>query len=212
MEAATRFHFLQVGCPRLYLVLVRTVLTQLGCNRDILLSWSCAGLCGWSRQKQLCMWNWCVFDAGRLGWLDISSAELKQIPDSIGQLSALECLDCSFNKLTSLPESIGQLAALTELNCSNNFLKSLPESLGQLMALTELDCSNNLLTRFPDSIGSCVSLRDLNCSNNFLASLPESFSRLGALRDICCDHDWLAESLGMLPLCTAHPPFDKPFQ
>ena len=39
------------------------------------------------------------------------------------------------NQLTALPESLGQLTALQMLNLSGNRLTALPESLGQLTAL-----------------------------------------------------------------------------
>jgi len=50
------------------------------------------------------------------------------------------------NQLTVIPESIGQLIALNILGLSNNQLTVIPESIGQLTALNTLYLSNNPLT------------------------------------------------------------------
>jgi internalin A len=43
-----------------------------------------------------------------------------------------------YNQLKELPESIGNLINLTELTLNNNRLNELPESIGSLTNLTEL--------------------------------------------------------------------------
>ncbi len=62
--------------------------------------------------------------------LDLSSMSLPELPDSLGQLTALRTLDLSDNRLTALPESLGQLTALETLSLRFNRLSALPESVG----------------------------------------------------------------------------------
>jgi Leucine-rich repeat (LRR) protein len=47
------------------------------------------------------------------------------------------------NQLTVLPQSIGQLAALEKLDASHNALTSLPESIGDWTAMRWLVLSEN---------------------------------------------------------------------
>ncbi len=68
---------------------------------------------------------------------------LKQIPDTIGNLSELRILDLSYNWLCSLPQSIGNLSKLRMLNLGGNNLGSLPIELAQLTALEELNLFGN---------------------------------------------------------------------
>ncbi|KAH9288954.1 hypothetical protein KI387_033071, partial [Taxus chinensis] len=64
---------------------------------------------------------------------------LREIPDSIGELSKLQVLEIGSHNLESLPTSLGSLSSLTKLelnSCSK--LKSLPLSIGNLSSLTSL--------------------------------------------------------------------------
>ncbi|MFX0170824.1 MAG: leucine-rich repeat domain-containing protein [Candidatus Hodarchaeota archaeon] len=57
---------------------------------------------------------------------------LREIPDTIGQLTNLKKLDLTGNLLTSLPKSIGGLSQLEVLNLSLNHIQKLPESIAVL--------------------------------------------------------------------------------
>ncbi len=125
--------------------------------------------------------------------LDLSSMQLTELPDSIGQLKQLRKLDLGHdwqkkeedkNRLTTLHPSLGQLTQLTELNLSSNQLTTLPPSLGQLTQLTELNLSNNQLTTLPDSLGQLTQLTELNLSNNQLTTLPEWLGQLTQLTNL----------------------------
>ena len=52
--------------------------------------------------------------------LDLSSASLIELPDSIGQLTQLQTLFLNNNQLTEIPDSISQLTQLTTLNLDEN--------------------------------------------------------------------------------------------
>ncbi|MEY9933908.1 hypothetical protein ABH926_008571 [Catenulispora sp. GP43] len=86
--------------------------------------------------------------------LDLAGVEIRGLPESIGNLTALTTLDLSETGLTVLPESIGNLTALTTLDLSETGLTVLPESIGNLTALTTLDLSETGLTVLPESIGN----------------------------------------------------------
>ncbi|HEY3417140.1 MAG TPA: leucine-rich repeat domain-containing protein, partial [Armatimonadota bacterium] len=67
--------------------------------------------------------------------LHLSGLGLTELPDTIGQLTALQTLNLSSNRLTALPDTISQLSALTQLYLSGNQLAALPDTIGQLTAL-----------------------------------------------------------------------------
>jgi internalin A len=113
--------------------------------------------------------------------LDLSSQQITELPEEIGQLTNLTSLNLNFNQLTALPESIGQLTSLTSLTISDNYLTESPESIGQLTKLTSLVLSGNQLTKLPDSIGQLANLISLYLSYNQLTELPESIGKLRKL-------------------------------
>ena len=85
-----------------------------------------------------------------------------ELPEWLGNLTALTSLDLSGNRLTELPEWLGNLTALTSLDLSGNGLTSLPEWLGNLTALTRLDLSGNQLTELPEWLGNLTALTSLD--------------------------------------------------
>ena len=167
-----RFWLLRVACPRLYLVLVRTLVELAKSDCELLLSWPFSKRLGWSLSVPVVQWPRCEFAGDRLVTLTLAGLDLPTLPKSIGRLTALQSLQCFNNQLTALPESIGRLVALRKLGCGNNRLTSLPRSIGQLATLQVLWCGCNRLTSLPESIGRLTALEDLWCGNNQLASIP----------------------------------------
>ncbi len=94
------------------------------------------------------------------------------LPDSIGDLSALEELDASHNRLVSIPITIGKLENLLELILSTNSLTSIPEEIGHIRKLEMLCIADNELADIPVSIGELASLRILKLCGNTLKSIP----------------------------------------
>ena len=62
------------------------------------------------------------------------------------------------NQLTSLPDSIGDLEALEELWAYTNALESLPASIGRLRKLKKLIVFNNQITALTDSFDNLTAL------------------------------------------------------
>jgi Leucine-rich repeat (LRR) protein len=118
--------------------------------------------------------------------LDLSSNQLKSLPDSIGDLINLEKLDLSSNQLECLPDSFGNLINLQILALSYNQLKSLPDSIGNLINLRKLGLSHNQLESLPDSIGNLINLKGLWLQKNKLKSLPTSILKI---KEVLCIHD-----------------------
>jgi internalin A len=133
--------------------------------------------------------------------LDLSDQGLTELPDSIGQLTALEELNLNDNQLTALPDSIGQMTELQRLHLNGNKLASLPDSIGQLSRLRNLYITYNRLTELPKSIGKLTRLQTLSLSYNHLAKLPESIGQLAKLKGLYLDENRLTglpRSIGKL--------------
>ena len=125
----------------------------------------------WGASDDVCRWSGvtcCVvgnamrvvgLDLGFFDWerqrfkSDPIQHSVRALPESIGQLSALQTLDLDGNQLSVLPESIGQLSSLESLDLNNHQLIELPESIGQLSALEYVDVHGNQLSALPESIG-----------------------------------------------------------
>lgn len=113
--------------------------------------------------------------------------EIQELPDSLGNLVALENLYCYSNQLKKLPETLGKLASLKILSCSFNRLKQLPASLGDLVSLKILSCSYNVLQQLPATLGNLRSLELINCSENLLLQLPDTLGNIVSLRTLDCE-------------------------
>jgi Leucine-rich repeat (LRR) protein len=134
----------------------------------------------------------------QLTLLDCSS--LQMLPDAFGRLAALQKLTVSnCSSLRQLPKTFGRLAALQKLYLNScDSLHKLPDTIGQLAGLQSLyliSCSS--LQRLPDTFGQLATLQELFISNcNCLESLPETFGQLAALQEMTLSK---CNSLQMLP-------------
>ena len=79
--------------------------------------------------------------------MDLSSCELKHLPESFGNLKSLRYLDLYNNKLTDLPDTFGSLEFLEFLNLEDNNIRYLPNSLGELSHLKNINVSKNPLQK-----------------------------------------------------------------
>src|SRR5437868_3226847 len=85
--------------------------------------------------RKLYMPNSSLINFFNLTNIDVIDHQIKEIPESIGQLVNLQQLWLSYNKIKEIPESIGQLVNLQELWLYNNKIKKIQESIGQLVNL-----------------------------------------------------------------------------
>lgn len=106
------------------------------------------------------------------------------IPESFGDLTALEKLHLSSNQITSIPESFGNLAALYECWLGWNPINTIPGSFGNLVNLQELHLGlmTTPLGTLPESFGNLVNLEWLALGGSGLNSLPESFGNLTSVK------------------------------
>ncbi|XP_026428233.1 putative disease resistance protein RGA3 [Papaver somniferum] len=84
--------------------------------------------------------------------LDISSSDIRFIPENIGSLEHLSCLDLSCTPISKLPDSITRISSLKILKfdrCYN--LDALPRKLGALTRLTCIDLRGTSIKVLPES-------------------------------------------------------------
>ncbi|CAM6125257.1 unnamed protein product [Calypogeia fissa] len=134
----------------------------------------------------------------RLRWLELRYVGLTALPQSFGNLGALEHLALvGLDKLEELPESFGNLRSLARLEivkCSK--LASLPDSFGRLSSLAKLgneacaalDCPQPTIEYRQQQVDSCGILSSLTSLHleecRKLRRLPDNFGQLRALRTL----------------------------
>jgi hypothetical protein len=107
---------------------------------------------------------------------------IEVLPDVIAELGFLEVLDLHETGLRELPEAIGDLLALEELRVPGNDLETLPTGLRRLVALRSLVLSANRLAGLPEEIGELAALEEIHAARNPLDSLPAGLGDLERLR------------------------------
>ena len=129
------------------------------------------------------------------GWqeLDLSNRELRELPDSIAQLTNLTWLDLGSNQITEIPDSIAQLTNLILLRLSNNQITEIPGSIAQLSDLTSLYLSNNQITEIPDSIAQLTNLKIISFVRNHIMEIPDSIAHLFNLKELYLGQNQITE-------------------
>lgn len=107
---------------------------------------------------------------------------LTELPESLGNLDALEELDLGSNRLREIPDSLGRLHALRTLRLHRNGIAVLPSSVSSLRSLRELSVGENQLRALPSGVGTLAALEELHANDNPLEVIPESIGLLRALR------------------------------
>ena len=117
------------------------------------------------------------------------------IPESIGNLTALESLHLESNQITSIPESIGNLTELIELWLGWTPITTIPETIGNLINLEQLHLGQmvNPLGTLPDEICNLESLEWFALGSSGLNSLPENFGNLTSVKSCFLQNNNLTE-------------------
>jgi len=88
-----------------------------------------------------------LWNLPKLELLDLSGNKIARlsIEEKKGSCSMpkLKILDLSANKLQELPDALGNLSALNNLNISSNELARIPESFGNLKSIRSIDAKKN---------------------------------------------------------------------
>jgi Leucine-rich repeat (LRR) protein len=117
------------------------------------------------------------------------------IPESIGDLTALEALHIESNEIYSIPESIGNLTALTELWLGWTYITEIPATIENLVQLKELHLGQmeNPLGTLPDEICELESLEWFGLGSSGLTSLPDNIGNLTSLKSLFLQYNELSE-------------------
>ncbi|CAG7891824.1 unnamed protein product [Brassica rapa] len=121
-----------------------------------------------------------------LRWLDLERTSIKELPENIGNLIALEVLQAGRTAIRRAPLSIARLERLQVLAIGNSFytsqgLHSLCPHLSIFNDLRALCLSNMNMIEIPNSIGNLWSLSELDLSGNNFEHIPASIRRLTRL-------------------------------
>lgn len=122
--------------------------------------------------QKICDINACLY---YLTTLDLSSSNIYEAPEFIGNLVNIAKLDLSANELETLPLSLIKCQNLTDLILSNNKFSQIPQCLiDGIQSLKTLDLSHNQLLDISTKPFCIQQLLNLNISNNLkLNSLPQ---------------------------------------
>ncbi|ESQ41763.1 hypothetical protein EUTSA_v10012455mg [Eutrema salsugineum] len=121
-----------------------------------------------------------------LRWLDLDRTSIKELPENIGNLTALEVLQARGTAIKRVPWSIARLTRLQVLAIGNRFynpegLHSLCPHLSRFDELRALCLSNMNMIEIPSSVGNLWNLLELDLSGNNFDFLPPSIKRLTRL-------------------------------
>ncbi len=103
--------------------------------------------------------------------VNLDSCQLKNIPESIFNLSSLETLSLDNNNIKDIPDSISNLKSLKMLYLDGNKLEKLPNSIGLLHSLRFMSIRYNQLKNIPKNIIKHGSF-SLQINNNRLKKIP----------------------------------------
>src|SRR5260370_37194738 len=90
--------------------------------------------------------------------LSLRYCGLTELPESLVQLSELQCLDVTGNHLTELPQWLGNVTCMKKLVVDGNQLNTLQEMRGNLGRFEVLHCNRIRMTAPPTSIINATDL------------------------------------------------------
>jgi hypothetical protein len=114
--------------------------------------------------------------AGTLEMLDLSSNQLRTLPDDLPRLRALRILFCSDNPFETLPAVLGRCAQLDIVGFKANAIAHVPAE-AIPANLRWLILSDNRIAALPETLGACHRLQKLALAGNRLSALPAGLAR-----------------------------------
>lgn len=111
--------------------------------------------------------------------INISGADITEIPGIIWHIHSLKILNISETNITAIPESIGNLRGLQVLNASGTRITKLPQRLRELSSLRSLKVSDTRIKYFPSGIiKSLPNLQSIDFSGTDITSLPDKMGEI----------------------------------
>ncbi|BFG15446.1 hypothetical protein CerSpe_017200 [Prunus speciosa] len=111
--------------------------------------------------------------------LKLYSANIKELPSSIGKLKQLRYLDISLTRIKSLPNSIGKLYNLQTLRATNSSLEEFPKDMQNLINLRHVYGGRR--TEFPVGVlGRLTSLQTLSHFSTQEKTLLHIYEEMGS--------------------------------
>ncbi|WP_298247328.1 COR domain-containing protein [uncultured Christiangramia sp.] len=150
----------------------------------------------------------------RSGFIDLSSLQLKEIPEILKEVEDKFWLDLSDNLLSDIPDWFYDLDNILFLNLSLNNFSQLPIRLLKMDSIIKIDFSfNDLgklktfecdkshleilvldnchLKKFPKFIKGLKNLVNLSVKNNFLRKIPDWVNELTKIKTLNCENNYL---------------------
>jgi Leucine-rich repeat (LRR) protein len=128
-------------------------------------------------------WHGITVDSNRVTKIQLQMNNLiGDLPESIGNLTALKDLYLIGNELTSVPQSIGNLDSLKWFWLNQNPISGIPESIGRLKKMEEFNITQTNVTSLPDSLSYLTNLEFFAMGDNTISALPEHFGNLKKLK------------------------------
>eukprot|EP01125_Pyxidicula_operculata_P016212 TRINITY_DN5551_c0_g4_i3.p1 TRINITY_DN5551_c0_g4~~TRINITY_DN5551_c0_g4_i3.p1 ORF type:complete len:2130 (-),score=371.64 TRINITY_DN5551_c0_g4_i3:539-6928(-) len=129
-----------------------------------------------------------------------NNPNIKKIPESIGNLEALEEINLSKTSISVIPHSLGNCFDLQIMTCSGNKIQELPSTIWKCRKMKEFDISHNNLRRLSPGIGHWNKLVSLNVGHNHLRDLPSSLGALENISKLDVGHNDFGEKFGDIDL------------
>ncbi len=123
--------------------------------------------------------------------VDLSYAELTQLPIEIYRIENIEELVLLSNELKDLPSGLGAMDKLKTVNLSGNQLKKVPPALAEVGNLQELDLSENKFKKkygIWEDLKELPGLKTLNLCRNSIGPPPSDLSVLSSLESLNLSH------------------------
>ncbi len=129
----------------------------------------------------------------RLRKLVARHAQLKELDDTVCNLSSLTSVDFSHNSFETISPMLTMRSTLVYLNFCHNRITTLSAMISNLYLLQELHLDSNKFKTLPAEIGQLPQLRVLSLNDNQLQAVPNGIELLTNLRKLCLARNLLHE-------------------